>query len=141
MRAFSSGIRAAVDGRMQRFTLRFAHLVFLAAALVPAACGARTPDTGSPVAIDSAVNRESNGCVTFTIAPEDLSCSADVDCAFVGALRLCPGDPSCGAENPVNVATLARYERATAGVPVTTVYCGAPSPVRCVEGRCAEVSP
>ena len=126
---------------MQRLTHRFAHFFLLAFALVPAACGARTPDTGSPVAIDSAVNRESNGCVTFTIAPDDLACSADVECTFVGALRLCPGDPSCGLENPVNVATVARYERVTAGVPVTPVSCGAPTPVRCVAGRCAEVSP
>jgi hypothetical protein len=126
---------------MPRLIHRFASSLFFALAVAPAACGARTPDTGSSVASDSAVDREANGCVTFTIAPEDLACSADADCAFVGALRLCPGDPSCGPENPVNVATLARYEHATAEVPVTQVSCGAPSPVRCVAGRCAEVSP
>ena len=126
---------------MPRPTHRFAHFFLFAFALVPAACGARTPDTGSAVSTDSAVDRDANGCITFTIVPDDLSCSADADCAFVGALRVCPGDPSCGFENPVNMATVARYERATGGVPVTPVFCGAPTPVRCVEGRCAEVSP
>jgi hypothetical protein len=51
---------------------------------------------------------------------------------------VCSGDPSCGGQNPANVAAVARYNKAVAGVPRNTkVECGAPSPVGCVNGQCA----
>jgi hypothetical protein len=80
-------------------------------------------------------------CVDFSITPTDLTCSVASDCTFVGSLHLCPMDPSCGDENPVNLAAAARYQRATADVPVTQASCGAASPVGCVQGRCAIVTP
>jgi hypothetical protein len=80
-------------------------------------------------------------CVDFSITPADLTCSVASDCTYVGSLHLCPKDPSCGEEHPVNVAAAARYARATAGVPLTPVECGAASPVGCVQGQCALVSP
>jgi hypothetical protein len=75
-------------------------------------------------------------CVTFTVAAADVACSQASDCTFVGALQVCPGDPSCGDENPVNNAAAQRYASATAGVPLKQVECGAPSPVGCVAQKC-----
>ena len=91
-------------------------------------------------ACGSSGSSPSAGCVDFTVAAADLACSADADCTYVGDLHLCPGDPSCGVENAVNIAAAARYEKATAGVPVTEVLCGVSAPVRCVSQRCAAVS-
>jgi hypothetical protein len=99
-------------------------LVSLAPAL---ACGSSTGTGAAPPA-----------CVDFTIERGDTSCATDADCAWVGALHVCPGDPSCGPENPVNVAAANRYEHAIAGVPLTPVSCGAPAPVKCVANVCKE---
>jgi hypothetical protein len=80
-------------------------------------------------------------CVDFVIGSADLSCNVASDCTFVGALNLCPYDPSCGPENPVNLAGAVRYAQATRGVPLTSVECGAASPVGCVDHVCQIVSP
>jgi hypothetical protein len=83
----------------------------------------------------------SAGCVDFTLTSADTACNVDHDCTFIDALRVCPGDPECGGEVPVNLAAEARYASATQGVPRTSVLCGAPSPVACVQHVCTEVSP
>ena len=83
----------------------------------------------------------SGSCVEFTITSADLACSVDADCSFIDELRVCPGDPECGPENPVNVAAADRYQKGVAGIPRQPVECGAPSPVGCVNRRCAIVTP
>jgi hypothetical protein len=93
-----------------------------------AACGTHDPDSDP-------------ACVDFTIGSADLSCNVASDCTFVGATHLCPHDPSCGPENPVNVAGAARYAQATSGVPLTQVECGVAAPVGCIDHVCQIVSP
>jgi hypothetical protein len=97
-----------------------------------ALAGAVVLATGSACSSSSS----SASCVDFVIGSADLSCSVASDCSFVGALHLCPNDPSCGAENAVNKSGEGRYQKATAAVPLTPVQCGAPSPVDCVAGAC-----
>jgi hypothetical protein len=123
------GARGATPDSMSRISLRFVRsfLVATVSLVLVAACG-------------SAASSPPPECVDFTVTTADLACSADDDCTFVSDLHLCPGDPSCGFENPVNVGAAARYTKATAGVPVSEASCGAPAPVRCVNQRCAVVS-
>jgi len=83
----------------------------------------------------------SSACVDFTVTSADLTCSVSTDCTFIGALTVCPGDPSCGDETPVNTAAASRYDKAVSGVPTRQVECGAPSPVGCVNKQCVIVNP
>jgi hypothetical protein len=102
------------------------------AALVAAASVVSLVATLSPAACSS-----SDSCVDFTLTATDQACSIDSDCTFIDELRVCPGDGTCGGEIPVNVAAESRYESATGNVRRTSVQCGAPSPVRCVNDVCA----
>jgi hypothetical protein len=79
-------------------------------------------------------------CVDFAITPADLACETTSDCTFVDELHVCPGDPSCGFENPVNKAAAARYTSATSGVPRTPVQCGVATPVVCMNHVCVEAT-
>ena len=81
----------------------------------------------------------SGGCIDFAIGGSDVACTVAGDCSFVGALHVCPNDPSCGDENAINKAGADRYAKATASVPLKQVSCGAPSPVACIAQKCVVV--
>jgi hypothetical protein len=111
--------------------------------LIPS-CAQRSELTlppGNQTASSSATTPNPGGCVDFTITTNDLACTDDSDCGWVDELRVCPNDPSCGFQNPANKAAVARYAQAVAGVPRTSVECGAPAPVGCVSGQCAILPP
>jgi hypothetical protein len=93
----------------------------------------------APSACSSGSSASSGSCVDFTVSADDLACTTSSDCAWIDELHVCPGDPSCGGEIPVNVAAEARFRSATGGVSRTQVECGAPSPVGCVNHVCTTV--
>jgi hypothetical protein len=82
----------------------------------------------------------SKTCVDFVVTDEEKTCTLAADCTFVAALRVCPGDDSCGGQIPMNRAGAARYDRETSAIPRTQGSCGKAAPQACVSGLCVVCS-
>jgi len=116
-----------------------------------AACGGKTGEGGatkSETSADSGVRTTDSGlgtrtvdsasaCAELDVAPSDLSCGTDQDCALVRIGEVCSGqcDLGCGG-TPVNVAAATRFRSDTASLTLEACPCNFPGEARCLGGQC-----
>jgi hypothetical protein len=113
----------------------------LAMAGLVVACGAKTLVGNAAPGGDSGVNAEAGSpddgstCVDIEVAPSDVACASDSDCALTLSGRVCDGRCSCG-NTPVNAAAAARFESDTASLTLEACPCAFPGVARCLGGQC-----
>jgi hypothetical protein len=125
------------------------RLAIGAAVLVFAACGDRTsllgvtalgaatsPDGGASDRTDAGIDAPGQGaCVGITLAPTDLTCVADSDCAYVSSGEVCD---TCCPSTAANEAASQRIEAALASLPASVCApCTVPGGLECIAGQCA----
>jgi hypothetical protein len=112
------------------------------------ACGGKTlegsrggiePDDDSGITtgsgVESGTTDGSAECVDLEVAPSDLSCVSDQDCALSLTGNVCEGQCACG-DTSVNAAAAARYQSETAALTFEACPCPAQGEPRCLGGQC-----
>lgn len=140
---------------MKSLFLRGAAIVTLAGGLFVACSGNATHSPGAGGAAGAASTGGSSGssasdgsagsdgssndaapkCVNVDLSTYDQSCQADSDCVIVTGGAICSNGCACGG-SIINVAGLARYNAATAGVKPLQCPCATAGVPRCIAGRC-----
>lgn len=96
------------------------------------ACSSRT----DVVPGDSDVSSASTSCVDFAATDAEMQCTTSTDCTWFDETHVCPGDPSCGGQNPINKTGFARFAQETGAIERTPVSCGVARASGCQAGRC-----